>query len=206
MIRAEELFKDFNTQKGVLNNLNFSVEEKEIVAFVGANGSGKTTLLKILSTLLLPTSGSIYIDGKSSYKKIKKVVGFLSSDPVGMFGQLTGHENINYFSAFYKNSVDKKLDQWKELPAFKQALKTPFNQCSTGMKFSLLLFKTLLHHPKVLILDEPFTSLDQVSRVFVIDQLRQFNTDGTVVLASHQLDQLDDLSPRKIQLMGGRIV
>ncbi len=164
-VKILNLSRRFSTQN-VLNHVNLEIFSGETVALLGENGSGKTTLLKILSTLLLPSTGEATIEGLSIHKdaqKIRHKIGWLSTQEGGFFPRLTGRQNLRCFGALRRanpRQIEEVIESFKHLAPFREALTTPFCVSSSGMKQSLALARAFLGNPSVLILDEPTRSLD----------------------------------------------
>src|SRR4030066_627709 len=201
MITVESLTKKFGNITAI-ENISFNINESEIFGFLGPNGAGKTTTIRILSTLISPTSGKIYIknrDNRTSGEYIRSITGLLTESP-GMYEKISAYDNLEYYSSFYnipdstrKNNIEKYLkmfDLWDR----KDDLAGTF---SKGMKQKLALSRALIHEPKILLLDEPTAGLDPESahmvRIF-IESLKKEKT--TVFLCTHNLEEASNLSDR----------
>lgn len=207
------LSKSYRPQEFVLKDVNFRIDQGESVCLTAPNGAGKTTLLKMISTLLPPTMGTIFINEISVLDKPKKIhayIGLMPSGDTGMFARLSGKKNLLYFAAFYRlwpREVEKILVSWKNVEIIKEALETPFYLCSTGMKRALLLLKAIIHSPTILLLDEPMGSFDLKTRTIVADKLKEYAKDRIVLYTSHHQEDTDILNPtRKMTIMGGNVV
>jgi ABC-2 type transport system ATP-binding protein len=201
VIIVENLTKKFKDITAV-ENISFNINESEIFGFLGPNGAGKTTTIRMLSTLISPTSGKITIDNRdprTDGEYIRSITGLLTESP-GMYEKISAYDNLDYYSSFYdisgsrrKNNIEKYLkmfDLWDR----KEDLAGTY---SKGMKQKLALSRTLIHEPKILLLDEPTAGLDPESAHMVrtfIDSLKKEKT--TVFLCTHNLEEASNLSDR----------
>jgi ABC-2 type transport system ATP-binding protein len=209
MIAIEQLGKNFNGRRA-LDNFSLRVEKGELVGLVGPNGAGKTTLIKILATLQPPDTGGARIDGHdvvSDATAVRSVTGYLPDIP-GLYQDL----RVGEFLEFFADAFHLKQPQWSE--AVERALDRAglarrredfVEQLSFGMKQRLVLAKTLLHNPRVLLLDEPATGLDPLARVQLRELLKELNREGlTILVSSHILSDLEDICTRVALIAEGR--
>lgn len=187
-----------------LDDVSMAIEPGEVFCLMGSNGAGKTTLLKILTGLLLPTSGTVFINGQDAARigaRLRSQVGFASSDRPGFYDQLTGRQNLAFFAALYGLSTRQAARRIGELTELLQitAPDQPYQACSAGMKQRLLLARALLHEPPIVLLDEPTKSLDPLWAETLRALLRdRFARSGkTVLLTTH--------SAEEAEACGGRI-
>lgn len=211
MIEVEHVRKSFNGTQA-LDDFFLRVTKGELVGLVGPNGAGKTTLIRILSTLLLPDAGTVRIDGTDVVRNpasIRRVVGYLA-DQSGLYQDMRVREFLEFFAdAFHlqgtgrKNAIENALVRASlELRAddFVEGL-------SFGTRQRLILAKTLLHSPSVLLLDEPANGLDPIARVHLRDLLKELNSQGlTILISSHILADLEDICTHAVLISGGRNV
>jgi ABC-2 type transport system ATP-binding protein len=206
MIDVEEIRKEFG-RKLALSGFTLHVGAGELFGLVGPNGAGKTTLMKILSTLLPIDSGTAQIGGldvTTQGREVKRLVGYLPDQP-GVYQDMSVREFLEFFAdAFrltgsrHRAAVDRALE-WSGL---NDRSRNPVEQLSFGMKQRLVLAKTLLHDPKVLLLDEPATGLDPMARLELRAQLKQLQAQGvTILISSHILSDLEDICTQ-IALIG----
>lgn len=197
MIATSGLTKFYETVAAV-RSVDFYVAEGEICGLIGPNGAGKTTLLKMLAGLLLPTSGRIEIDGKevgTEPKKLHEFVGYLP-DNFGLYDDLTVWQFLDYFGNAHKvpkellaNRIEKMLDL-TNLISKRDAL---IGTLSRGMRQRVLISKTLLAQPKVLLFDEPASGLDPHARRDLCELIKMLGSMGqTIIVSSHILSELAD--------------
>ena len=195
--------------KPVLNNIDLSIEPGEFVALLGANGAGKTTLLRIVATLSRPNSGEVQI-GRLSLPThayaVRQLLGVVSHQPL-LYGELTAEENLRFYARMYglgaaKARISTVLAQ-VNLGQRQHDLVRTF---SRGMQQLLAIARATLHQPKVLLLDEPHTGLDQDAAKMLDDVLRSVAAVGrTVLMTTHDLARGLELSDRVAILSRGKI-
>lgn len=209
MIDVEQLSKSFNGTHA-LDGFTLHVGPGELFGLVGPNGAGKTTLMKILSTLLAPDRGSAQIGGFNvgiQTREVKRTIGYMPDQP-GVYQDMSVREFLEFFASAFRISgirhhaaVDRALDR-SGLADRRDDL---VENLSFGMKQRLLLAKTLLHDPKVLLLDEPATGLDPIARIELREQLKQLQTEGiTILISSHILSDLEDICTQIALINAGR--
>lgn len=170
-----------------LSGLSFEVNPGELFGFIGPDGAGKTTLFRILTTLLIPDSGSALVDGLDvvkDYKAIRRIVGYMPGR-FSLYQDLTVEENLNFFAGIFKTTVKENYhlieDIYKQIEPFKNR---PAGKLSGGMKQKLALSCALIHKPKVLFLDEPTTGVDAVSRMEFWEMLKRLQHEDIAILVS----------------------
>ncbi len=195
-----------------LNNLNITIEKGNLFGILGPNGAGKTTLLKILSTLIAPDSGEVYLNKIDLIKKpreIRKLIGYVAQE-IALDKILTGRELLDFQADLYHMEKSKKIERIEFLINQLDMIDWIDKQCGTysgGMKRRIDLAAGLLHIPKVLILDEPTVGLDIESRNIIWELLESLKRDGmTIILSSHYLDEIDKLADNVVIIDGGKVI
>jgi len=212
IIEVKNLVKKYGKFIAV-DNLSFDVKKGEIFAFLGPNGAGKTTTIKMLTTLLHPTSGEIKVNGFSPVReqdKVRHSFGIVFQDP-SLDDELTAYENMEFHGVLYnvKREVRKKripeLLKLVELFERKDDLVKTF---SGGMKRRLEIARGLIHHPKILFLDEPSLGLDPQTRNFLWKYIQKLNKkEGmTVFLTTHYMEEADRVADRIAIIDNGNIM
>jgi ABC-2 type transport system ATP-binding protein len=211
MIQTTDLRKTYGELEA-LKGVNLHVEKGEVYGFIGPNGAGKTTTLRILTTLLQPTSGTATIDGHDVWthkEEVRAMIGYLPDD-FGVYRDMTVTEYLHFFAAAYGLPVDGRralVGGLLELTDLSNKRDTLVNGLSRGMQQRLGLARTLVHDPKVLILDEPASGLDPRARVEIREVLRELQRMGkTILLSSHILSELQALCSRIGILEQGELV
>ncbi len=212
MIRVQNLVKNFGDFSAVCD-ISFEVQRGEIFAFLGPNGAGKTTTIKMLTTLLRPTSGTVWIDGlnpATHQNEVRRRFGIVFQDP-SLDEELTAYENMDFHGALY--NVPRKLrpgrierllrlfDLWDRRADL-------VKQFSGGMRRRLEIARGLLHTPKILFLDEPTLGLDPQTRNQLWSHVRKLNDEEgiTLFLTTHYMEEAERVAHRIAIMDHGRIV
>ncbi|MDW0109386.1 ABC transporter ATP-binding protein [Sporosarcina aquimarina] len=211
MIEILNLTKKYG-QFTALDNLTLSLDEGTVFGFVGANGAGKSTTFLILATLLQPTSGTVTINGIDNTKKpeeIRKLIGYMP-DFFGIYDQLKAHEYLDFYGASYGIPVEKRnqlITELLELVNLTDKRDVYVDSLSRGMKQRLCLARSLIHDPKVLILDEPASGLDPRARVEMRDILKSLKKMGkTILISSHILPELAEMCDEIGVIDNGKLI
>jgi len=198
MIQTVELSKRYR-QFQALKGLNLVIEEGDIFGFIGPNGAGKTTTIRILSTLLEPSGGAAFIDGVNVMEQpyeVKKLVGYMP-DAFGVYDGMRLREYLDFFGAAYRIPAKKRrgiIDDVMQLTDLTSRADDFVSAFSRGMKQRCCLAKTLLHDPKVLLLDEPASGLDPRARIEIKELLKTLRDMGkTILISSHILSELGNM-------------
>ncbi len=210
-IRVRHLWHRFG-RFDVLRDVSFEVGHGEIFGFIGPNGAGKTTTIRIMATLLEPLAGRVEVDGfdvSVDPEAVRKIIGYMP-DHAGVYERVTVREYLEFFADAYKVAPDGNygvVDAVMELTDLTKLRDKLVATMSKGMKQRLQLARTLLHDPKVLILDEPASDLDPRARIEIRDLLVELRNMGkTVFLSSHILTELADVCTSVAILERGRLV
>ena len=211
MIEVTKLTKNYEGFWAV-RGISFAVGRGEIFGFIGPNGAGKTTSIRILATLLDPTSGSIRVEGKSVVSEpdeVRRLIGFMP-DNFGVYEGITVWEYLDFFAAAYgleRRARHAAIEGIMELTDLKGLRDRLTGALSKGMRQRLCLAKTLVHDPKVLILDEPANGLDPRARIEFRALLKELRNMGkTILISSHILTELSDVCTSVAILEKGRMV
>lgn len=198
MLEIKNLVKKYGKFTAV-NDLNLTVPESSIFGFVGPNGAGKTTTMKIMSGLLKATSGNVIIDGVDVTKKpraLKENIGYMP-DFFGVYDDLKVMEYMDFYAGTYYIPYEQReelINNLLEIVDLSHKKEDYVDGLSRGMKQRLCLARSLIHDPKLLILDEPASGLDPRARVEMKEVLKQLQTMGkTIMISSHILPELAEM-------------
>jgi len=212
MIKVENLTKKFNGFAAV-DNVSFSVEKGEIFAFLGPNGAGKTTTIRMLTTLLKPTSGLIEINGLEVLKKqdeVRKSFGIIFQDP-SLDDELTAYENMEFHGVIYGVPKELRRERIEQLLKFVELWNRKddlVKKFSGGMKRRLEVARGLIHHPKLLFLDEPTLGLDPQTRNHIWNYIKGLNEkEGmTIFFTTHYLAEAEKVAQKIAIIDKGKII
>lgn len=209
-------WKKKNNKKEVfvaVDNISFNVEKGEIFGFLGPNGAGKTTTIKMISTLLMPTSGNIKVNGIDVVEKpteVLKNLGTVLAGERSTYWKLTGRENLEYFAAMNGirgKEAEEKINYLLNRFNLEKRGDETVEKYSTGMKQRVALAKALIADPKILILDEPTSGLDPQSARNLRELILEIKEEGrTILLTTHYMEEADELSDRIAIIDHGKII
>ncbi|MCL2712598.1 MAG: ABC transporter ATP-binding protein [Methanomassiliicoccaceae archaeon] len=201
-------------EKVAVNDVSFHVRKGEIFGLLGPNGAGKTTTIKMLSTLLIPTSGSAKIFGMDTSggdeKRIREMINLVSGGERGLYYRLTGRQNLRFFSNLYNidgNKQDALIEKLLEIVKLTDAADIKVEDYSRGMKQRMHIARALVNDPQILFLDEPTIGLDPEIARDVRSLVRQLADSGTtIMLTTHYMYEAEELCDRIMIISDGRNV
>jgi heme exporter protein A len=206
---AHDIGRHFGRRKA-LAQISFECRAGEIIGLLGPNGAGKSTLLAILATLLQPSTGHVEYGGQTARAAgpgLRARLGLLGHD-LFLYPELTARENLLFFAKLYDvadpiRAVDRGLEHAGLAPRGDDQVAV----FSRGMRQRLALERALLHEPRLVLLDEPFTGLDQASTAALVARLTGLQRDGCLaIVATHDLEVAEGLLTRVLYLRNGRII
>lgn len=223
IINVEHLHKVFYSVRGywrqkkhpveAVKDISFSVCKGELFGMVGPNGAGKTTTVKMLSTLLLPTSGKATLFGldvvKDTYK-VRPRIGFTFGGNKGLYGRLSGLDNLKYFAELYKldpETIEKRTKEMLEVVGLTGREKDRVETYSSGMQQRLHLARAMLHDPDLIFLDEPTVGIDPIGAREIRALVKELVQRGkTILLTTHYMYEAEELCDRIAVVNHGEIV
>ena len=192
-----------------LSHISLSVKKGELFGLIGPDGAGKSTLFRILTTLLLPDSGSGFVENLDiikDFKKIRKIIGYMPGR-FSLYQDLTVEENLNFYATIFGTNIEENYDLirdiYVQIEPFK---KRQAGKLSGGMKQKLALSCALIHKPEVLFLDEPTTGVDAVSRKEFWEMLKNLQKKGITILVSTPYMDEAGLCDRVALIQKGKIL
>jgi len=198
-----------------LENINLKISAGELFCLIGSNGAGKTTLIKILSTLILPTSGRARINGYNILKEptqVKKSIGLVTSEERSFYWQLSGEENLKFFASLYAPSEKLTKRRIKEILSLFELVKISkikYANYSSGIRQKFNIIRALLPDPPILLIDELTKSIDPESAVNLYNFIKEklVKEQGkTILLATHNLLEVENIADRIGVIISGKIV
>ena len=212
IITVTDLSRKFDNFTAV-DNISFSVKKREIFAFLGPNGAGKSTTIKMLTTLLKPDSGRINLNGNdpaSNKDGVRKSFGIVFQDP-SLDEELTTLENMRYHAILYrvdKGVREQRIEELLKLVELWERRDSFVKTFSGGMRRRLEIARGLLHHPRILFLDEPTLGLDPQTRNHIWSHIKDINQreEMTVFFTTHYMDEAEKVADRIAIIDHGRII
>ena len=206
-LAVDEVARYFGRRKA-LSQVTFTCEAGDIIGLLGPNGAGKSTLLNILATLLSPSKGTIRYGTRTAAEggaEVRASIGMLGHD-LFLYPELTARENLTFFAQLYGlRDVPAAVDRALQQAGLTSRADDFVSGFSRGMRQRVALERALLHDPALVLLDEPFTGLDQASAAALVARLRERQHAGClIILATHDLEIADGLITRPLFLIGGR--
>ncbi|MCJ8311687.1 MAG: ABC transporter ATP-binding protein [Saccharospirillaceae bacterium] len=223
MLEINHLSKSFKLnrkqkkQQGVnevfaVKNINLKLGTNQIVAMIGSNGAGKSTILRLLTGLLIPTVGTIKINGVNILEDLNATraqIGFVS-DNTQLYHRLTVRENLTFFAKLYKmqdSDIKQRIKELSQSMQFDDFLDKKINDCSTGMQQKTNIARALIHSPTLLILDEPTSGLDIKAAQTALKIIKaQKNENSLVLFSTHHLHEVETLADHIVAIEQGQCV
>lgn len=206
MLEVKNIVKKYGTNTAV-NNLSFTVDDGEIFGLLGENGAGKTTTFRIIMGLLEPNSGNVLLDHeKIDYSKTDKI-GFVTEER-SLLTKLSVQEQIEFYATLKgmeKQEIDKKLDEWLEKFEITSYKNRKIKELSKGNQQKIQFISAVIHEPKLLILDEPFTGLDPINVKLMKETIIDLKNKGcSIIFSSHQMEYIEDFCEKLVILVKGK--
>jgi len=207
-VEIDDVSRNYGRRRAV-SHVSFAVQRGDILGLLGPNGAGKSTLIGMLATLVAPTSGTIRYGAsmeKSVGPALRARIGLLAHE-LHLYGDLSAEQNLEFFSRMYGLDPSRTVSAALDRADLAERRADAVGGFSRGMRQRLALERTLLHDPTLVLLDEPFTGLDDHAVTKVSARLRGLAASGSmIVLATHDLDLADGLVTRVAVVRNGRLV
>lgn len=207
-IETKKLTKRFK-EKIAVNEINLNIKQGELFALLGVNGAGKTTTIKMLSGLILPTSGEIIIEGMNMKKEVLKIKEILNVSPqeTAIAPNLTVKENLEFMAGVYQiKDKEKKINELIKLFKLDEVLNKKAKTLSGGYQRKVSIAISLINDPKILFLDEPTLGLDVIARKELWKVINSLKGKITIILTTHYMEEAESLSDRIGIMANGNIV
>jgi ABC-2 type transport system ATP-binding protein len=209
MIVVDKVSKYYGSRRAVAD-LSFEIRAGECIGFLGLNGAGKSTTLRLLSCLLLPTSGRISVRGLDVVThphEIRKFIGYLPDSPP-LYPEMTVREYLDFAGRLRQLSgaeLDKRRDRVATLCSLKDVMRSPISQLSHGYRQRVGIAQAIIHAPSLLILDEPIQGLDPVQIVEMRKMIGELRGEHTILLSTHILSEIEATCDRILMMHQGHI-
>lgn len=209
MIEVSRLWKSYGPVDA-LRGIDLKIEKGEFLTVFGPNGAGKSTLLKILSTIIKPTSGKVNIDGidiSAANEDARKRIGVISHKAF-LYGNLSAKENLLFFGKLYDvPDLEKRIEELLAEVGLAHRASDMVRTFSRGMLQRLTIARAIIHNPAIILLDEPYTGLDQHAARMLTNLLKKLHTeDKTIVMTTHDITNGLEISDRIVIQILGKIV
>lgn len=208
MLEVKDLVKTFGDYTAV-DNLSFTIPEGKIMGLIGQNGAGKTTTFRLILDFLSADSGEVLWNGHTLNEKDYDIIGYLPEER-GLYPKISIQDQLIYFAALRgksKKEIEPKIDEWMEKFQVKGKKTDKVKSLSKGNQQKVQLIATLIHEPKLIILDEPFSGLDPVNAELLKDGIIELKEKGScVIFSSHNMDNVEKICDHLIMLNNGRTV
>ena len=208
MLKVDHISKSYDDIKAV-DDLSFEVDKGEIFGLLGVNGAGKTTTFRMIVGLLEPDHGSITLNGKPINYDITDDIGFLTEER-SLFIKMTVKEQILYYGSLKsvpKDIILKRLDYWLKKLDIEEYKDLQLKNLSKGNQQKIQFIAAVIHEPKLLVLDEPFTGLDPFNVSILMDALKDMAKKGTMVIfSSHRMEHVEMFCEKLLVLVKGKSI
>ena len=204
IITLNNLIKQFG-RFAALRGVTAEFESGKCYVILGENGAGKTTLMRALAGLAQPTRGEVFILGKTPHAACREL-GYMAH-PSLLYDEMSGMENLRYFARLYDIAGDERCERVIRSVGLDPELSRPVGKYSQGMRQRMSLARALLHDPRILLLDEPFSNVDVQSAQEMVGLLKGMRDAGkTIFVVTHQAALLDGVADEFVWMQAGRIV
>jgi ABC-2 type transport system ATP-binding protein len=207
-LKIENVSKNFD-QKAALKNVSIQIEEGKIYGLLGPNGAGKTTLIRIITQIFYPDAGEVTIFGEKLNKQHLNFVGYMPEER-GLYKKMKVGEQLLYFAKlrnFDKKTAQEKITFYAKKFEIESWLEKEISDLSKGMQQKVQFIATILHQPKLLILDEPFSGLDPINSEIIKAAIFELNKNGTtIIFSTHRMENVEEICNDIILINQGSII
>ncbi len=208
LLKVENITKYYGEHLAV-DGLSFEVKNGEIFGLLGENGAGKTTTFRIIMGLLDSSSGKVTLDGKKIDYSMTDKIGFVTEER-SLLGKMTVKEQILFYGALKgmkEETILKELDYWLKKFEIEDYLNRKIKELSKGNQQKVQFISAVIHHPKLLILDEPFTGLDPINVKLLKEAIFELQKQGSsIIFSSHQMEHIEEFCEKLVILVKGKVI
>jgi ABC-2 type transport system ATP-binding protein len=206
MLEIKEIYKSFN-RNVALDDISFQVSEGEILGLLGPNGAGKTTLIRTINRIIEPDGGTIRLNGDLLSERHLSMMGYLPEER-GLYKNMTVYEHaalLGRLRGMTKNEVNEKINFWLEKFEIVEWKNKRIEELSKGMAQKIQFICTVLHDPKLLIMDEPLSGFDPLNVELIIHELKELRKEGkTILLSTHNMRSVEEICDRVVLIHRSR--
>ena len=208
MLEVKHITKYYGKNKAV-SDLSFTVKKGEIFGLLGENGAGKTTTFRIIMGLIEASEGEVLLDGQKIAYNLTDKIGFVTEER-SLLTKLTVLEQLTFYGVLKgldEKTIEKDIDKWLEKFSITSYKNRKIKELSKGNQQKIQFISAIINHPKLLILDEPFTGLDPINVKLLKDAIHELQKEGTaIIFSSHQMEYIEDFCEKLVILVKGHPV
>ncbi len=195
ILSIQDVVKSYGNYQAV-NHVSFDVPKGSVFGLLGPNGAGKTSLIRMITTITGPDSGAIYLDGEKLNDRSPEKIGYMPEER-GLYKKMKVGDHLMYLAqlkGLSKQQAQQAIDHWLTKFDIKDWYPKKIEDLSKGMQQKIQFIATIVHQPRLLILDEPFTGLDPINTNLIKDEIRQLNESGiSIIFSTHRMEQVEEM-------------
>ena len=208
VLKIENVTKSYDKNVAV-NNVSFEMPQGSIFGLLGPNGAGKTSLIRIITTITGADQGNVYLNGEKLNSKHPEQIGYMPEER-GLYKKMGVGEHLLYLArlkGLSKNEATKEINHWFEKFGIEDWWPKKVQELSKGMQQKIQFITTIIHKPKLLILDEPFSGLDPINTNLIKDEIDELHRNGTsIIFSTHRMEQVEEICEHIVLINEGRNV
>lgn len=208
ILSVQDVVKTYGDYMAV-NHVSLEVQKGSVFGMLGPNGAGKTSLIRMITTITAPDSGTIYLDGHKLHSRSPEQIGYMPEER-GLYKKMKVGEQLLYLAqlkGLTKAQAQKEIDAWFTKFEIKDWWNKKVEDLSKGMQQKIQFIATVLHKPKLLILDEPFTGLDPINTTLIKNVIGELNAQGTsIIFSTHRMEQVEEMCDHIVLINKGKNV
>jgi ABC-2 type transport system ATP-binding protein len=208
ILSIQDVVKSYGNYQAV-NHVSLDVPEGSVFGLLGPNGAGKTSLIRMITTITGPDSGAIYLDGEKLNERSPEKIGYMPEER-GLYKKMKVGEHLLYLAqlkGMTQQQARKAIDGWLSKFDIQDWWPKKIEDLSKGMQQKIQFIATILHQPRLLILDEPFTGLDPINTNLIKDEIRQLNEAGiSIIFSTHRMEQVEEMCDHIVLINRGKNV
>ncbi len=208
ILSVQNVVKTYGNYLAV-NHVSIDVQKGSVFGMLGPNGAGKTSLIRMITTITAPDSGTIFLDGQKLHSRSPEQIGYMPEER-GLYKKMKVGEQLLYLAqlkGLTKAQAQKEIDHWFAKFDIKDWWNKKVEDLSKGMQQKIQFIATVLHKPKLLILDEPFTGLDPINTSLIKDVIGEINASGTsIIFSTHRMEQVEEMCDHIVLINKGKNV
>jgi ABC-2 type transport system ATP-binding protein len=206
ILSIQNVVKKYHNHTAV-DDVSFDIPKGKIFGLLGPNGAGKTSLIRIITSITRPDSGQVLLDGEPINSRTPEQIGYMPEER-GLYKKMKVGEHLKYLGrlkGLSEKDVKSKIGYWMDKFDINDWNKKKIEELSKGMQQKIQFIATVLHEPKLLILDEPFSGLDPVNTNLIKDEIHRLNQEGTsVIFSTHRMEQVEEICERIVLINSGK--